>query len=54
VLIVSAAIGGMLSGCFSSTKEVDMVPAAAPIVQVSPLLYKFQPPSKSQQFHPPS
>ena len=35
-LIVSLAIGGILSGCFSSTKEVETVPAPAPVVQVPP------------------
>jgi hypothetical protein len=35
-LIISLAIGGILSGCFSSTKEVETVPAPAPLVQVPP------------------
>lgn len=33
-LVISLAIGGMFAGCFSSTKEVDTVPA--PVVQVPP------------------
>jgi len=35
-LAISLAISGFLYGCFSSTKEVDTVPAPAPIVQVPP------------------
>ena len=35
-LMISFAIGGILSGCFSSTKEVETVPAPAPVVQVPP------------------
>jgi hypothetical protein len=37
-MIISLAIGGILSGCFSSTKEVDTVPAPAPVVQVPPIV----------------
>ena len=33
-LAISLAISGFLYGCFSSTKEVDTVPAPAPIVQI--------------------
>ncbi len=33
-MILSLAIGGILSGCYSSTKEVDTVPAPATVVQV--------------------
>ncbi len=35
-IMVAFSIGGMLSGCFSSTKEVDTVPAPAPVVEVPP------------------
>lgn len=35
ILLTSLVIGAMLSGCYSSTKEVDTVPAA-PVVQVPP------------------
>jgi uncharacterized lipoprotein YajG len=34
--VIPLAVSGILSGCFSSTKEVDIVPAPAPVVQVSP------------------
>ena len=37
-MIISLAIGGILSGCFSSTKEVDTVPAPASVVQVPPIV----------------
>lgn len=33
-LVIPLAVSGILSGCFSSTKEVDIVPAPAPVVQV--------------------
>src|SRR5271167_3519318 len=33
-MILSLAIGGVLSGCYSSTKEVNTVPAPATVVQV--------------------
>jgi hypothetical protein len=33
-LAISLAISSLLYGCFSSTKEVDTVPAPSPIVQV--------------------
>jgi hypothetical protein len=35
-MIISLAIGGILSGCYSSTKEVDTVPAPATVMQVPP------------------
>lgn len=35
-LVIPLAVSGILSGCFSSTKEVDIVPAPAPVVQVPP------------------
>jgi hypothetical protein len=40
--IISLAIGGLLSGCFSSTKEVETVPA--PVVQVPPPVVQVTPP----------
>jgi hypothetical protein len=33
-LMISLVVGGLLSGCFSSTKEVETVPA--PVVQAPP------------------
>jgi hypothetical protein len=36
IIAIAFASGGLLSGCFSSTKEVDTVPAPAPVVQVPP------------------
>jgi len=44
-LLILLAIGGLLSGCFSSTKEVETVPAPAPIVQAPPSLVQVPPPS---------
>src|SRR5271167_1524230 len=35
-IMVAFGISGMVSGCFSSMKEVDTVPAPAPVVQVPP------------------
>jgi len=35
-LILSIAVSGILYGCFSSSKEVDTVPAPAPIVEQAP------------------
>jgi hypothetical protein len=43
-MMVSLAIGGLLSGCFSSTKEVETVPAPAPVVQVPPPVVEVPPP----------
>jgi hypothetical protein len=43
-LLILLAIGGLLSGCFSSTKEVETVPAPAPIVQAPPPLVQVPPP----------
>ena len=43
-LMISFAIGGILSGCFSSTKEVETVPAPAPVVQVPPPVVQVPPP----------
>jgi hypothetical protein len=43
-MMVSLAIGGLLSGCFSSTKEVETVPAPAPVVQVPPPVVQVPPP----------
>lgn len=37
-LIMSLVVGGILSGCFSSTKEVETVPAPAPVVQAPPVV----------------
>ena len=42
-MMVSLAIGGLLSGCFSSTKEVETVPAPAPVVQVPPPVVEVPP-----------
>jgi len=36
IVVIAFVGGGLLSGCFSSTKEVDTVPAPAPVVQVPP------------------
>lgn len=35
IIVIAFAVGGILSGCFSSTREVDTVPAPA-IVQLPP------------------
>jgi len=35
-LIASLAVSGILNGCISSSKEVDQVPAPAPIVETAP------------------
>jgi hypothetical protein len=35
-LILSIAVSGILSGCFSSSKEVDTVPVPAPVVEQAP------------------
>jgi hypothetical protein len=41
-LMISLVVGGLLSGCFSSTKEVEMVPA--PVVQAPPPVVQVPPP----------
>jgi hypothetical protein len=37
-MIVSLAVGGILSGCFSSTKEVETVPTPPAVVQAPPVV----------------
>ena len=41
-LMISLVVGGLLSGCFSSTKEVETVPA--PVVQAPPPVVQVPPP----------
>jgi hypothetical protein len=41
-LMISLGGGGLLSGCFSSTKEVETVPA--PVVQAPPPVVQVPPP----------
>jgi hypothetical protein len=37
-LVLSLAVSGILSGCFSSSKEVDTVPVPAPVVLAPPVV----------------
>jgi hypothetical protein len=38
--VIPLAVSGILSGCFSSTKEVDIVPAPAPVFRCRLQLWK--------------
>ena len=43
-LLLSLAVSGVLSGCFSSTRTVETVPVPGPVVQVPAPIVQVPPP----------